>query len=350
MNRQKIKMSQNIEANVGNVEGLAFQDNGTERIKGSFPYLVTDIEQIYSHLHDEALPLIDTYGSKKVSRLSSRYFVTESIISGLSKINNVPLSHLLVNVEAKVPLGTIFTQDRISDPIWWVWMGGNSKERIIGTEIKKILRDKMKRAIESVMLPPLFVFPEGYKIVSPTKEQMTQKYAMQLAQLYKERLPVYVADNSNPAYIQDVIMQSPDTFLFVALQESTDEIVAAVANEFSRYPVKLPQGQQREIIVCESNDWITRKNIPREIFYETLSRSLIAARSYHPHVIEAECVPESYRVAAQMGFQPTENPLERTSHMVTDGKNIELYDTSIPKKYRRFNSLWLMYLTPPQKV
>ncbi|MDO8496943.1 MAG: hypothetical protein Q7S61_00170 [bacterium] len=350
MKRYKIKRSQNIEANVGKVDGLAFQDNGTERIKGSFPYLVTDLKEMYNHLHDEALLLIDMYGSKKVSRLSSRYFVIESVVSELGKIHNVPLSHLLVNVEAKVPLGPLFIEEGILDPIWWVWLGGNSQKRIIGAEIKKILRDKMRGAMDSVKLPSSFTFPDGYKILAPTRKQMTQKYAEQLAQLYKERLPVYVADNSNSTYIQDVIMQSPDTFLFVALQESTDEIVAAVANEFSRYPVKLPTGEKREIVVCESNEWITRKDIPREVFYETLHRSLISAWDHNPQVIEAECVPESYWAAVQMGFQPTENPLERTSHMVTDGKNRELGDESIPEYYRKFNSLWLMYMILPKSL
>jgi hypothetical protein len=49
------------------------------------------------------------------------------------------------------------------------------------------------------------------------------------------------------------------------------------------------------------------------------------------------------------GAENVEYFLKRTSYMVTDGKNIENTDTTIPKEYRKFSSLFLFYLSPKTK-
>lgn len=358
--------SQNVTANVGSIDGLEYQTNGTNRLKGSFPKLVTSLEQIKDHLLNDALPLLDTLGIEKVSRISSRYFATDSVIKELHQLSGLEIGYTRCQIEAKIPLGSIFNAEGVSAPVWWVWIGANAKGRATNEELKSVLRDKYIKSV-NYWTPAKHEALSDYKIVAiGTKERIsvyqpgeipesititiiTDDVATQIANLYAERITAYVADNGNYKYIRDTIAASTDTVLFALLEKGTNKIAGCVANEFCKYPVVLPNEEAREVLICESNDWIKRKDVPRSAFISLLSTAMKNAVTRNVRVIEAECVPESFSAAGTVGFE-TAGQLERNSYVHTDGENLELNDRSTQEMYRRFNSLWLYYLTPASRA
>lgn len=330
--------SENIKANVGSVDSLEYQTNGTERLKGSSPHLLTSATQISAHLRSAIPNALRQSAGRPTSRLSSRYFVTGGAIAGLDQIDGT-YEHLECSVEAKIELGNIFKEQGIDEDIWWVWVGGNDRGRRLVGDLRDKLSGKFARSV-SYFSGQVFELPARYEIV----RTIDHKDAEQIAAMYHERMPVYVAPNHDPDFILNTVATSPETELFALRDLEKGDIVACASNEFCSYPVQLPSGSKSEVVICESNDWVKRKEVPREVFMSVVGTSLTSAIHHGVHAIEAECVPESFRIASSLGYTP-EGLLERTSHMVTDGKNVELHDSETPEPFRKFNSLWLYTMT-----
>jgi hypothetical protein len=172
---------------------------------------------------------------------------------------------------------------------------------------------------------------------------ITDSLSLQIAALYSERISQYIADNGSPDFIKNVLANNKETVVFVAREPSENKIDAVLVNEFANYPIKF-NNKKGIVKICESNDWVRRKSSDRKILLSLISAAMINAVRRESDLIEAECVPESFYLASSLGFKKTQKPLERTSFMITDGKNIELADDSIPIEFRKFNSLFLMYI------
>ncbi|MFA6185276.1 MAG: hypothetical protein WCT51_00150 [Candidatus Shapirobacteria bacterium] len=358
MKELEINISKNIDANIGSINSLEFQENGTERLKGSYTKLVNNSQEIFDHLKQSIPNLLD----QNPSRLCSRYFVTKKGIANLtSLIDDQRIEKFLLKVEAQIPLGKI---DRLNNQeIFWVWVGGNTKNRNLDPTLEKQFLKEIHQKSEIQLKSHIEQIPNNYRFVLlGTKkrisqlqtnevpkfvkfEEITKDYATQIAKLYKDRMPIYVAPNDDPEYILNTVADSNETVLLVGINTQTNQIEAVMANEFTQYPL-----EDTTINICESNDWIKKRGseIPKEVLYTVLNIGMINAINHQIDGIEVECVPESIKLAKEVGgFEATKYFLKRTSFMVTDGKNIEANDTTIPPEYRKFNSLFLFYITPP---
>lgn len=344
--------TQNIAANIGSVDSTVYQHNGTDRLKGSYPFLIQKVDSIFENI----INIINNkskYNHGRFSRISIRYFVEDSLLNTLKKnIDNKKIGDFFFKIEAVVPLKKELFRKRVS----WVWLGGNISTRLTGKTVKTILLDTITSAEKishtyTSQYDPLYQYyilgtkeriqnTQYFTQQIPVRE-ITQYHAEMIAQLYKTRIPVYVADNSDPHYVRTVIAQSPDTELFVAINTVTHEISAVIANEFTRYPISTYK-ETDSVLVCESNDWVKTKNMPSAAFLDFLKTTCNAAYSAKPDIIETECVPEAVRAALAAGFTYA-GLLERTSYIQTDGKNSELFDEETEAAFRKFNSLALFY-------
>lgn len=345
-------MTINIDANVGAIDKLEYQDNGTERLKGSYPKLIKNAEQILDHLKLNIPKVLE----KKPTRLCSRYFVKTDQVEKINKlIDGKIIEPFELKVEAKIPL-----KDK-----YWVWIGGNVKERMLSPIMEKEFLEMIYKKAEKPLESYLDKLPNNYvlKMLGSKKrlanfdkrtipsfvviEEIKEIYAKQIAKLYEERMPVYVAPNHDWKYILNTVAESEETVMLAVVNKNNDEIEATMVNEFTRYPL-----DNMEINICESNDWVKKRgsNVPKEIMYALLNVGMVNAMRNEIDGIEVECVPESIKMAKEIGgFDNVEYFLKRTSYMVTDGKNIENTDETIPKNFRKFSSLFLFYLSPKSK-
>ncbi len=350
--------SQNVSDNVGAIEGIEYQNNGAERIKGSAPFLVYKISEVLDYLRNDVFLKCEEH--LQASRFCVRFFVCSNVLGNLDEIEGHDVGRMKSRVEAKINLGRIF--EDVGSDIYWVWIGGNTKgrvtsEAIIGRMIEKMRKaQELEEVIEFNSLDDfkVVIFGSNERLRKIIKSEVpdgvelriiNRKYATQIAQLYRKRIPVNITNNSDPEYISAVLCNSEDSVLFAMVDVNLDTIMSVVCNEFCKYPVKIKGNKLKEVKVCESNDWVKDKEARSEVLQYLLNVSLRNAYLNNVAVIEAECVCESFKVATRCGFRASERLLLRTSRMLTDGENMELEDESIDEEYRKFNSLFLMYQT-----
>lgn len=354
-------MNNHISTNIGSIKDLKFQKFNS-RLKGSYPYIITSHHQIINHLKKEILK--NKKNINKISRISSRYFVNEKVIKEINKIDKYKFLEFSFKIEVKIELGNILKKQNINDKIWWVWVGGNIAQRKTNPLIlKNIFQKKQLNITKNLTLDfssshifAILGTPSKLKKISrkelPSyiqKIEISDIYAQQIAKLYSQRMSVYITDNHNPKYIKETIAKNPKINLFAAINLKNQQIESIVANEFFSLPIKINKNTIN-INFCESIDWIKKRGVNQKIFLSLLKISLINAIHHKPKIIEAECVPEAIKKALKTGFEYSQYPLERTSRIVTDGENIELKDTTIPKEFREFSSLMLMYIKENSKV
>lgn len=342
-------MTVNIDANVGAIDKLEYQNNGTERLKGSYPRLIKNENEILNHLELNIPKVLE----QNPSRLCSRYFVANNVIENINQIiDDQVIENFELKVEAKIPL----------ENMYWVWIGGNVLDRMLDPKLEKEFLEMINKKPEKELktyfdeVPKNYVFKmlgtkERLKFVDKSTlpkfveiEEINEKYAREISKLYEERMPIYVAPNHDPEYTLNTVADSKETYLLVAINKNTDTVEAAMTNEFTQYPL-----DNSVVHICESNDWVKKrgKETPREVMYALLDIGMINAMAHNIDGIEIECVPESIKMAKEIaGADNVEYFLKRTSYMVTDGKNIENTDTTIPKDFRKFSSLFLFYLSP----
>ncbi|MEI6533530.1 MAG: hypothetical protein WCO06_06890 [Candidatus Roizmanbacteria bacterium] len=323
--------SNNILSNIGSASGLAYQEK-MNRVKGSCPFLITKGEEVVEYLSKELEPLLLEYSDDVLSRVSVRFFLTESSLYEFrSIIQSFHIRNFSFQIEAEVKLKNYY----------WVWIGGNIPARITDKKIVQLMKDKITNIQNSNSNKLSPVLLDGYQISELRNESEERKnnYINQMSVLYSERIPVYVTDNNNAEYIKRIV-ESKDSDVYVIV-DSLKNVMGVVINEYTHYEIMLPNKEQVSIKICESNDWIKSKDCPSEFFDMLLARTIEDAQNKGAQIIEAECVPEAYRTAIHAGFHPAEEPLMRTSLIQTDGKNIELYEEHVAEYYRKFNSLWL---------
>ncbi|MDQ3239283.1 MAG: hypothetical protein M3P33_02050 [bacterium] len=341
----------NISSNIGSNDSVVFQDNGTKRLKGSYPKIIANRNDIVVHIKNQ-LNIHKRYGTHSdFSRFSIRYFVSKDITMQLKEKLNQQIDDFYVQVECIIPI--------VNQSFSWVWIGGNINSRKTDPKLlnkmhksitnflnkdNPILTKTIPSTHESVLfgsksrissLNPKHT-PSGVKTQEINMEQSTS-----IANLFKTRMPTYITNNSDPNYIIE-IASNTDTFLFCAINNSNKQIEAVVANEITEYPYsndKLKASQN--IRVCETNDWIKSANTSKQVMENLLFVALQNAVLQNCDIIEAECMPNSFSLCGKAGFVSTDHPLERTSIIKTDIENEENFDTSISEKYRDFNSLFL---------
>jgi hypothetical protein len=350
-------MTDNILANIGTVEGIEYQPI-PRRLKGSCPEIITDPSQILEYLQHTITPYLHNMDEELLSRISVRFFVLTEIADQLAELNNSKIGNITLRVEAVIPIGY---NASVGCEISWVWVGGNTKSRKTNPELLSQMENHLTEINSRTFFNP-FLNPDSSHeyLCLGTKERLlllseselpkfvttqiiTDSLSDQIAALYKERIPQYIADNGNSEFIKKVLANNSDTVLFVARDPYQNRIDAVLVNEFTSYPVRL-KSKKGIIKICESNDWVRGKNSARGALYSLISAAMINAVRRDSDLIEAECIPESFYLASHIGFKKTQKPLERTSFMITDGKNIELDDDTIPIAFRKFNSLFLMYI------
>jgi hypothetical protein len=351
-------MENNIITNTGLSDDIGFQDNGTERIKGSYPNVLSTAEEILIYLKVKLLP----YSNSKLSRISVRFFFLGiNAISLASIIDDYLLYTFRLRVEAIIPLETIINIRGVNHQLFWIWIGGNTPERTTDIQLMSQLITKYKRDFTARSNLQKVDNDYTYALISDeafSKQRSkslfkglsqiapTEKYVQHMASLYQSRFIEYITDNKNTDYIRNVILKNPDTYVYCAINKRTDEIESIVMNEFTVYPISYGIESNTSILICESNDWIKSKFVHQKCIQSLIAHSLRHAIYCRAEVIEVECVPEAFNLAGKVGFNPVEKALMRTSYIITDGKNFELNDSTIPEKFRKFNSLFLGYITP----